>query len=428
MSRDEVVDNKVILTCFAGRRSSMSILLRYVKILLARKIIDEFHAWNFSRNPTDDEWLQNIFQNKVNEIITTNNLNYQRTNYYITNNKTVTLDINGIQEVYISLNIGESKCDICEIVLGSANNTKSFIRRKCSGQNEMVYEGPIFKEGWSNLIKITYTENNQIKVFKEDLEILTLDLEDDVQRLQIFIASINTVQWKFDYSIINNKTNNLKLFFVQHRNSWAEYYRYYTKEKFTNCIICKSDDDIVYINIERFKKHLALRRADKEAILLMPFIINNNYICQKQQINDIISKDYVGEIKNIAPSGNSTLWESGRMCERLHLYFILNRKQIEEDCNKQTELFTVPLNEPVSINFFSILSEDLDVFKDCQVEHDERCLTQIIPGQIKRPIKLDYTMTMSHLSYQRQLETGFDKPHFENLYDKLSWQILKSLN
>jgi hypothetical protein len=425
MSTDEVVDNKVILTCFAGRRSSMSILLRYVKVLLARKIINEFHAWNFSRNQTDDEWLQNIFQNKINEILTTHNLNYQRTNNFITQNKTVNLNINGIQEVCISLNIGESKCDICEIVLGSANNTKSFIRRKCSGRNEMVYEGPVFNEGWSNLIKIKYTENNQIKIFKEDLEILSLDLEDDVLRLQIFIASVNTVQWKFDYSEKTNKDNALKLFFVQNKNSWAEYYQYYTKEKFTNCIICKSDDDIVYINIDRFEKHLALRRADKEALLLMPFIINNNYICYNQQVNNIISKDYVGEI-SFSPSGMGTLWDNGRMCERLHLYFILNRKQIEEDCNKQTELFTVPLNDRVSINFFSILSEDLDVFMECHTD-DERFLTQIIPGQIKKPIKLDYTMTMSHLSFYKQLDTGFDKAHFENLYDKLSWQILKSL-
>lgn len=46
-----------ILTIFAGRRVYMQILMKYVRHLLAAKILDECHVWDYSRNFQDHKYL-----------------------------------------------------------------------------------------------------------------------------------------------------------------------------------------------------------------------------------------------------------------------------------------------------------------------------------------------------------------------------------
>ena len=49
---------KVIMTCFAGRQANLAILFAYVDKLVKMKLVDEFHIWDFTRNPLDTEWLK----------------------------------------------------------------------------------------------------------------------------------------------------------------------------------------------------------------------------------------------------------------------------------------------------------------------------------------------------------------------------------
>ena len=56
-----VVENPVVLITFAGRQDRMELLAQYVAEALRRKLIDEWHVWNFSRNDEDDQWLRNRF-------------------------------------------------------------------------------------------------------------------------------------------------------------------------------------------------------------------------------------------------------------------------------------------------------------------------------------------------------------------------------
>lgn len=52
--------NKVIMTCFAGRKFNLEILTKYVDILLNNKDIDEFHLWNFTRKQEDDQYIKTL--------------------------------------------------------------------------------------------------------------------------------------------------------------------------------------------------------------------------------------------------------------------------------------------------------------------------------------------------------------------------------
>jgi hypothetical protein len=48
----------VILTCFAGRRQYLEILLKYTEYLHNSGDIDEVHLWDFTRDENDTEWLR----------------------------------------------------------------------------------------------------------------------------------------------------------------------------------------------------------------------------------------------------------------------------------------------------------------------------------------------------------------------------------
>jgi hypothetical protein len=55
----------IVLTC-AGRRDRMSLLVSYMQDALTRGIIDEWHIWNYTETPEDDEWIQSL---RAEEII-----------------------------------------------------------------------------------------------------------------------------------------------------------------------------------------------------------------------------------------------------------------------------------------------------------------------------------------------------------------------
>jgi hypothetical protein len=56
------------MSCFAGRRRYLEVLLVYVNELLDKGLVDEFHIWDYTRDPDDAVWVQenckryNIFQ------------------------------------------------------------------------------------------------------------------------------------------------------------------------------------------------------------------------------------------------------------------------------------------------------------------------------------------------------------------------------
>ena len=55
--------NVIVKFCvFAGRKQNMEILNKYVKLLLDENIIDEYHIFDFTRNPNDTKNLTNIYE------------------------------------------------------------------------------------------------------------------------------------------------------------------------------------------------------------------------------------------------------------------------------------------------------------------------------------------------------------------------------
>ena len=57
------------MTCFAGRRRYLEILVKYVDKLIAKGLVDEFHMWDYTRDPEDAVWIrENCQRFKIFEV------------------------------------------------------------------------------------------------------------------------------------------------------------------------------------------------------------------------------------------------------------------------------------------------------------------------------------------------------------------------
>jgi hypothetical protein len=63
--------DRIILTCFAGRKFNLEILLKYVDKLIKSGEVSEFHIWNFTRKNDDEIYVKSL-KNKYKVITPVN--------------------------------------------------------------------------------------------------------------------------------------------------------------------------------------------------------------------------------------------------------------------------------------------------------------------------------------------------------------------
>jgi hypothetical protein len=408
----DIVNGKIILTCFAGRESCMKILLKYVDALLKKGIIDEFHAWNFTRQHNDERWLKNLFG------LIDANINYVSTQNILSEFNPITLYVKTSNDAHIKLNAIGIEKECCEIVIGGWNNTRNVIRNECQGVSFMENNEILLNDKSFIKINLRLKDSTIIVDVQDKYNILRLPIDKNIKQLNISVAGWNNkCEWN-----VSQDYSKMKLMNVEKKSLWGEYYKYYTKEKFIDCIITKCDDDIIYIDLESYKRHLELRKLHKNYLLLFPAIWNNEMVAYYQQKNGLIPIDTVGEMHG-EPTGYGSLWGDGPKCQRLHHHFIKNYDITRQKSKDLNTIIDVPMNYRVSVNFFSILSKDLDVFQQVGND-DERDLTQVLPGKWNRQVGIDMGHIVSHLSFGQQVKTGLDTRLVLSWYDEISRKII----
>lgn len=217
---------------------------------------------------------------------------------------------------------------------------------------------------------------------------------------------------------------NIRVMEVQDKTTWVEYYHYYTKERFPNHIIIKCDDDIMFVDPDRFSSFLDLRRRDRHSFLLFPSIINNGVCAYVQQKAGVLPEELFGLLPYEPFQGR--LWEDGKLAIKIHDFFIENVKECKKKTNRLPE-YKIKIGDRTSINFFAVLSKDLPIFQYVpeNQKDDEHIVSVELPRRFNRYNAIDQSCFVSHLSFYRQRETGIhDESGLLKKYNTLADKIL----
>lgn len=209
---------------------------------------------------------------------------------------------------------------------------------------------------------------------------------------------------------------NIQLMEVRNKASWREYYQHYTTERYPNHIIIKCDDDIVYMDVDRFAAFIEHRRALPNHLLLFPSIVNNGVCAFYQQMTGLLPADKVGVLPFETTYGR--LWSDGALAQLVHMHFI----EHEAEWRSKTASLTVrevPFANRISINFFAILSKDLGIFQRV-IDDDEAELSVQMPLAFGRPHAIDQSFVVSHLSFYSQRSSGLDEAPLIKAYHRLA--------
>jgi hypothetical protein len=368
--------SKIILTTFAGRQDRMAILLEYAKTMLNNKLIDEYHVWNYSRNVSDDNYLRSISNIRR---ISSHNIDY----IYLPNN---VYNFSWKCEEEVSLYIGNYTLFLTNNRIDILNNTtfeKKTIKSTINQLENEFNSTSVYKENGHVIIN-----NNNILATIHETMPLCLKIK------QAYKQSCEII-----YDHISN--NNIYLMDVCQKRPWHDYYNYYNSSIFTNDIIIKCDDDIVFIDLFKFKEYINIVKETDKYDIIFANTINNGVAAyyQQQYLNLLPKTEFTFEYPyvNDQYGFKGSLWESGKKAEQLHTYFYNNLEKFLK-VNKNT-LYNIETR--YSINFFAIKGSNWTKIFDCGVD-DEAILTinKVNSGTIKNAMVSDFFV--SHLSFGPQ--------------------------
>jgi len=432
---------KVIMTCFAGRQSCMPLLIKQVKSLISKKLVDEFHIWNYTKKVEDDHWLTKEFGGtsiKGMSIIQKELTGYSYVNSGLTvkTNEMVVLRVKAAGDALLLL---RSKVTgvIYEVCIGGWNNSRSVVRNGIQGGEIASLHGRLLKENEFVEVKIGIGEGHlEVRVGEQEVAMLVplMETRSDgggIGRIDLFDIHVSgwnnhkVVVWQyedpFDFGHSVNSWGGCQIKFMcpkfkRVEKRWDEYYKHYNEARYPHHVIIKVDDDIVFIDETRFKEFINHRILDREHLLLFPSIINNELCAYYQQLHDLIPVDKIGKML-YQPKGFGELWKNGKVTQSLHEFFVKGC----DDWLKASEglgIQDIKLKDRISINFFAVLSKDLHVFQMVYWD-DERELTEILPDVLKKPIGIDMSFCVSHLAFYKQRETGLDVDEVYKWYCEL---------
>ena len=177
-------------------------------------------------------------------------------------------------------------------------------------------------------------------------------------------------------------------------------------------MIIKCDDDIVYIDVDRFESFIQARRDVDWAIMFSPSVVNNP-VCGSAQFKN-------GILPGFKDTDFSVNADAGI---KIHKYFLKNKKLFMADSFK-TDPFTGVGNETkarFNINFIAILAKDLDELFDSPylAEDDEAYLGVYAPRYFNRCVCIHNHFVVAHMAYTSQRNGGMDESQFLEKYRAL---------
>ena len=306
--------NKVIAIIFAGRKKYLEILMIYLNYLYNNNKIHEIHFWQFTNNKIDVNYLESISNiHKTSSSF----LEYRKIFPKIYNNKSFTIGIKStkggacllLNDKYeIIFNINNSNYSKFKDIL--KNKTLKSLGLKIPNKEYLFYNIEIIE---------------QILLIKENNNILFQYKIEDKIFSSIKIHSENNSENYWNYKETKNK--NFKLFDTEYRapcKNWYEPYIYYLSYQYE--ILLKIDDDILFIDVNKFDEFINFIRNNKNINVTIPNLINHPvslFYNNKYGLipNAILNKKYINKNNSLEVYN---YYLDAKQAEIIHKYFLNN--------------------------------------------------------------------------------------------------------
>ena len=402
---------------FAGREKYLSILMPYLLKLKSEGKLTEINLWQFTKNKSDIKYLESI----SNIHKTSKNFTEYRTITPKIENNEFKLKIKTKNDAHILIN------NNYEIVIGGWSNTKSVIRKGIDGtdvlceSNSVVLDANNYKDF---NIKI---QNNKLII--ENLMEAAID-ENKIKSVKIHTGFGSEGYW--DYEETKNK--NIKLFDTEKREgflNWYEAYKYYLNYNFD--IFLKIDDDIVYMDLNRYDEFINYIVNNKNKNCVFPNMVNHAVSLFYNNKYELMPDDIVGELyaKKDSPNDVYNYYTDGNTAKKVHEYFLNN---ISKFINNTMPIINLN-NHKESICIFGILKKNYDKifapslrdkiikdsngkeFKTTPEKFDDEIYVYNCQGNMFYP-----RFVTVHYQFGPQMRNGLDES-FLNQYRKLAKNI-----
>jgi tetratricopeptide (TPR) repeat protein len=431
---DTSVDAKsrrIILVTFAGRRDRMELLIRYATEAIARGLINEWHIWDFTRDPADAEWLRKCFPYV--QVTPSQSFEYFHLPGAIPNhNRQVAFSVRATNDVHIGLRRASGSGFTYEIVLGGWANQGSALRRFVdpSALTDMAMRGtehePAVYRATPNLLPEFDFVDVAVELGSRGLKVIVqgetlLQHTDGVSDGDFELFYKTGYGANGDWRFSTFKEQRTRLFVggrVEYYQANARYYcaayQYYAAnaEQFVRDVFLKCDDDIVYIDLDRLGQFIQFRETHQEHFIVSANVINNGVCAHYQQQAGLIPTSLM-ELEKPARGFGGSLWLSGKKAESLHRYF-LGHRSVFSIYNPASILW----NERISINFVAWLGRDLVHIPDV-MEDDEHDLCYGVRKRARKTNCIYLPFIVSHLSFFTQ-DREMNIPEVIASYDSLA--------
>lgn len=425
---------KSILTTFAGRRDRMGLLCRYARAALARGIIDEWHVWDFSRNPADAAWLRQEFP--AVRMTPGNGLDYFTAPRRLRaappqqppvrpkaqSLASLRLSVAATNDVHIGLCREQGAGQSYEIVLGGWGNNYSVVRayddpdmlrfpaRRAPNEPHVLAEhtpGLLAEWGFADVSLTLDTDGLRVRV--NDREIIALPGPIAAGEFSVLYRSGfgADAEWRFP------EAPGAREFLFLPAPPRAEtaaapalfylpFYRHYARQRveYADDLLLKCDDDIVFFDLDGLRRFIAYRRAHPEYFLLSANVVNNGVCAWFQQEHGVFPRDLLD--LELPPHGLcGSLWGSREKAETLHDHFLHDPARFTA-----TTMGTIDWRYRISINFIALLGSDLAHIPDSMAD-DEDFLSYGGRVRARKPNAIFGPFCAVHLTFGPQ-DGGFN--------------------
>ena len=384
-----------IVSIFAGRTPNINILKKYLDKALELNIIQQVHFWNFTREQFDEDYLKTI--SNLKRTSSSDNADYILITPVIINNS---FEINVKAPSNICIKVcDETLNDIYEIILGENNNI-SYIKYNNKNISKLYKNNIVNSNSYINY-KISINKSI-LNISTDNENIFNLNINKNMEINKIYFKTGNGSVGDLMYK--SSKNDGYYFMDTCEKKIWKNYYQYYNNPEFIDDIIIKSDDDIVFIDLNKFPKYIEYIKNNNEYDIVFANIINNGISAYYQQKKYYLIPYNINNFEK--PDFGGSLWRSGRLATKLHNYFLENyQKFINYKYQNENEI--IELTNRYSINFFGYKGKNWHKIADCYHD-DEFNLTVKYREELnfKNVIYCDFYV--SHLSFYKQVGKGID--------------------